>query len=267
MNIWQCVNYKTPSKYFVNTYIREYDLSKANITSLLYAKRINYDNYLNYLNMDKIEREIKIGLLIKKDRSIYDDIQSGIIYAKKRLLEDNNIEDYDIVSIKNDAVFIIGNKLKKTSFPPFKFNIKNVYNIYMQVQDLEVYYGDYIDPISRNLNTNIDIKGISEENLRFHNDGFLDLICDICYRLQRENPKDILPWICNFYELFIHRRLPKVYYRNFDSFSGYNLNTYIHSVGLKEIDDNMITCIDINRNLSVLRDLISIISDIHRKYI
>ena len=35
--LWRSLNYKTQYKYFINTFIREYDLSKANINALLWG--------------------------------------------------------------------------------------------------------------------------------------------------------------------------------------------------------------------------------------
>lgn len=262
---WKRINYKTPVKYFINTYIREYDLSKANVTALLYQNRLSLSEYNEYLTMSKELREKKIGLLIRSDRSIYKDIQAGIIEAKKRLLTLNSVEDFNIVSIKNDAVFIVGNELMHTCFPPFEFKIKNVYNIFLQLQDLEIYYGDFLDPSSGNINTTIDIKGISDERLARHQGGMLDIICDTCYRLQRENIQSTMTWICEMYRQFLTRSLSKQYYRNLDAFSGYTFKTSVHVVSLQEIDDTMIPVVDINRNLSILRDLVGIVSDIYRQ--
>ena len=101
---WKRINYKTPVKYFINTYIREYDLSKANITALLYQNRLSLSEYNEYLTMRKELREKKVGLLIRSDRSIYKDIQAGIIEAKKRLLTLNSVEDFNIVSFDNLAL-------------------------------------------------------------------------------------------------------------------------------------------------------------------
>ena len=67
------------------------------------------------------------------------------------------------------------------------------------------------------------------------------------------------------YEAFITRSLPKQYYRNFDSFSGYTINTFYRVASLSEIDDSMIKVVDINRNLLILRDLMSIVSDLYRR--
>ena len=51
--LWRNINYKTPVKYYINTYIREYDLSKANINALLYQGRIDKSQYNIFYNMDK----------------------------------------------------------------------------------------------------------------------------------------------------------------------------------------------------------------------
>ena len=263
-NLWKQLNYKTSIKYLVNTYIREYDLSKANINALLYTKRISSDEYNKFLSMNKKDREVFIGLMIRNDRSIYKDIQNGIIEAKRKLFIANSIEDFEVVSIKNDAVFTHGRLLQNIQFPPFEFKIKNEYTIYIQLQELEIYYGDSIDPYSGEILTNLDVKGISDDNLLLHQNGMLDLICETCYRIQRERIEDTMNWISQIYEKFIKRELPKDYYRNFDAFSMYKIHTFMRVASLVDIDSSMVECLDINRNLSILRDLVSIVSDIYR---
>ena len=74
-DLWQRVNYKTNVKHLENQYIYEYDLSKANINSLLYTKRIDKDKYEYYMSLDKLQREREIGLWIRSDNSIYKYIQ------------------------------------------------------------------------------------------------------------------------------------------------------------------------------------------------
>ncbi len=262
--LWNLLNYKTSIKYLTNTYIREYDLSKANINSLLYTGRISQDEYNKFLNMDKKNREVSIGLMIKNDRSIYKDIQKGIIEAKRKLFISNSINDFEVVSIKNDAVFIHGRALQYTQFPPFDFKMKNEYTIYLQLQELEVYYGDSIDQYTGEIVTNLDIKGIGDNTLLLHQNGILDLICEVCYRLQREKIEDTMSWIIQIYERFINRELPKEYYRTFDIQSLYKIHTFTRVASLIDIDESMVPYLDINRNLLILRDLVSIVSDIYR---
>ena len=261
--LWRNINYKTPVKYYTNTYIREYDLSKANINALLYQGRIDKSQYNIFYNMDKKQREITIGKMIAKDRTIYQDIQSGIKEAKRKLFLTNDIEDLDIVSIKNDAVFIVGKYLKETEFPPFTFIIKNEYNIFLQLQELEIYYSDSID--NNGYDINIDVKGIGDNNLLLHQNGMLDLICEVCRRLQRESIDETMGYVSMMYNKFINRELGKEYYRNFDSFSMYIIPTFMQFVQVPDISEDMKYAVDINRNLSIMRNLVGIISDIYRQ--
>ena len=262
-SLWRNINYKTPIKYYINTYIREYDLSKANINALLYQKRISKSEYDNFYSMDKKEREVIIGKMISKDRTIYQDIQSGIKEAKRKLFLTNNIEDIDIVSIKNDAVFIVGKYLQNTEFPPFNFVIKNEYNIFLQLQELEIYYSDSIDNIGYNIN--IDVKGIGDNNLLLHQNGMLDLICEVCRKLQREPIEETMNYVSIMYNKFINRELNKEYYRNFDSFSMYIIPTFMQFIQVPDISEDMKYAVDINRNLSIMRNLVGIVSDIYRQ--
>ena len=263
--IYQKINYLSPIKYLINTYIREYDLSKANINSLLYTKQIDQSMYNKLFNMNKNDREVYIGLMIQKDRSIYHSIQKGIIYAKKLLIESNNLDEYDILSIKNDAVFVISKDLKYTSFGLFDFKVKNIYTVYMKLQDLEIYYYDTLN--SNDDIINIDVKGIDDDKLSLHINGILDVICEICFRLQRDNIENTLRYISDIYNKYIHRELPKEYYREFDANSKYMIYSMTHQFVMEDIVDFMISSIDINRNLLILRDLLYIVSDIYNKTI
>lgn len=262
--LWRNINYKTPVKYYINTYIREYDLSKANINALLYQGRISKSEYNKFYNMDKKEREVTIGKMISKDRTIYQDIQAGIKEAKRKLFLTNDIEDLDIVSIKNDAVFIVGKYLQQTEFSPFKFIVKNEYNIFFQLQELEIYYSDTIDK-NGYIMVNIDVKGIGDDNLILHQNGMLDMICEVCRRLQRETIDETMSYVSMMYNKFINRELSKDYYRNFDSFSMYQIPTFMQSIQIPDITEEMKYAVDINRNLSIMRNLVGIISDIYRQ--
>ena len=262
--LWRLINYKTPIKFYINQYIKEYDLSKANINALLYNNKISQDRYNTLYSMPKEKREVAIGLMIQKDRSIYNSIQSGIIEAKRRLFYSNDLEDINVVDIKNDAVFVIHKDLLYTDFPPFKFNIKNTYTTYMQLLDLEIFYYDEYTPDGK-VNTNIDIKGINDKSIPLHQNGMLDVICDVCFMLQRDNADQAARYLMDIYDKYIHKSLPVNYYRSFDSFSSFTLHSYTQTMKLEYMpkDISLISGIDIERNLLVLRDLLYIVMYIY----
>lgn len=253
--LYENMNYLSTYPFIINNYIREYDLSAANINALYtngYFDKSTYDLFKSY---DKKKREVEIGLLIKRDSRVYEIISSGIIDAKKLLFESNNIQDNEVLTIKNDAVFIISKELVNTVFGNYEFKCKNLYNTYLKILDLEIYYRD-------SLNSDdifFDIKGISDDKLYLHT-AMVSLISEVCYRVQRYDKHDNIKFIMNIYENFLYRRLPIEYYRNLDSFSKYTIINNIGIYSLDNISNDMINIISIDRNLSILRELIWIIS-------
>lgn len=253
--LYENMNYLSTYPFIINNYIREYDLSAANINALYtngYFDKSTYDLFKSY---DKKKREVEIGLLIKRDSRVYEIISSGIIDAKKLLFESNNIQDNEVLTIKNDAVFIISKELVTTVFGNYEFKCKNLYNTYLRILDLEIYYRD-------SLNSDdifFDIKGISDDKLYLHT-AMVSLISEVCYRVQRYDKSDNIRFIMNIYENFLYRRLPIEYYRNLDSFSKYTIINNIGIYSLDNISNDMINIISIDRNLSILRELIWIIS-------
>ena len=139
-NLWKNINYRSKVPYIVNYYIREYDLSKANISCLLHYGVISVDEYNRIYAMPKTEREILIGNMIRNDKDVDKYIKNGIAYARNMLFDSNQIEDFEVLSIKNDAVFTYGRELKYTSFEEFTFKEKNVYTTYMNLCGIEIYY-------------------------------------------------------------------------------------------------------------------------------
>ncbi len=97
-------NYTIELPYLFNQYIREYDISKANISILAEKGAITKKIYDQLYNSDRMFRQIYIGKMIKFNDQIQEVLNEGIIEYKQKFFEINRINDNDIVSIKNDAV-------------------------------------------------------------------------------------------------------------------------------------------------------------------
>lgn len=254
--------YRPQLPYVINTFIYEYDLSKANISTLLAQGIINKNKYdeLYYANRD--ERQITIGLMIRENKDVGNAIKNGIRDAKRMLFDANNIEDWEVLTIKNDAVFIIGRELEYTEFEHYKFVKKNIYTIFLQLNEYEIYYYDRFD-LNGELDINIDVKGLNDNLLPLHEHGILELICYVCFELQRGSISDLLSYVSKLYEDYIFRRLPLDYYREFNFKSKYAIISRFSIFYFDHISEKHIEYLDINCNLLLIRTLIQIISSIY----
>lgn len=262
--LWESRNYRAAIPFMFSSYIREYDISKANINALLASGYIDRE-YYNFLYMlDKKTREVTIGNLIRTNKEVDSIIQDGIIWAKRCLFESNSLIDDDILSIKNDAVFVINKELKYTEFNPYKFNLKNTYTAYTMLLDLEIYYG-YNSITGKEI---IDIKGINDLKLPLHEHGMIEVIATTLYMILSGEINDCLSYLSDIYDKYIKRQLPISYYRNFDADSGYSIisKTVNNVYTLEEISPEYIGAIDINRNLLVLRNLYSIVTTMYSSH-
>lgn len=254
--------YKPQIQYATNTFIYEYDMSKANISSLRAQNIIDDATYYRLYNADRMTRQITVGNMIRNNKEIGKAKDRGIIEAKKMLFDANDIQDWEVLTIKNDAVFIIGRELLHTSFGEYyRFNCKNVYTIFLKLCDLEIYYYDRF--LNNQLSIDIDVKGINDERLPLHEDGILGLICEICASIQRDDISQTLSYLTTVYDQYIQRQLPVEYYREFNNQSKYAFQSKYSLFYMDKIFPYFVPSLDINRNLLILRDLLNIVSNIY----
>lgn len=258
--LYQKTNYLAPIDYIISAYIREYDISKANISILLEAGIITKPEYDYFYNLPRMERQINIGLMIKNDPNITEILSQGIIDAKKMFFEANQIEDHHILSIKNDAVFLLNLNPIYTDFGNIKFVCKNTYTSFYKILRKEYYY--YIDNISKV--ENLDIKGISDSVLDKHKEYFLDFLLTIFDVAQNYCIESVLDTLTSFYESYTNKQLDIGYYRRFDSESMYDImHTRYSSFRSNILSNQDKDYVDISYNLRILTELNKIFSGIY----
>ena len=247
--------------YILSRYIREYDISKANINILLYKNYIDINIYDLLYNMEKKEREIYIGKWIQKEPIIQNIISDGILEMRRLFVASNNICDSDILSIKNDAIYIVDKIANVTKFNNIEFVLKNCYTTYIKLGKYEIYYTFN----SVNDTESIDIKGINDNTLYLHENHIISFICQILYELENGNLKNIFSYFNTFFNDYINMKLDLGFYREFNpqskfvskSISG---NRYIFDT-IEEKDKYII---DISYNLNLLRELYRILLNISK---
>ena len=260
--LYNNINYSSEISYLNDTFIYEYDISKANINVLYSKGAINKDTYDYLYTASREIRQVYIGKLQKENKEIIDVLKAGIIEAKKWLFEANNIKDYEVLSIKNDAVFIINRVLNSTQFGLIDFKCKNKYTSFYKLNNLEAYY--LFDSFTKN--EELEIKGISDNKLKLHEHYMLEFLKDLFYTLQTVNVEMAMRMLKDFYLSYINFALPTEYYRTFnsDSLFHYKLKTFSGAGFATEIAPEVDKkWLDITYNISILTELQKILSSIY----
>lgn len=241
--------------FIISSYIREYDIAKANINVLYKYGVLSIDQYNYYLHCPREEREISIGKMQRSDYKITEVLQHGITEAKRQFFETNNIQDQDVLSIKNDAVFLINKIAEVSKFDNIEFKNPNTYTSYYNLGNLEFYY--YYNEM-----TNIeqlDIKGIKKEKLILHKDYFLEFLLTAFQTSQVGTVNETLELMNAFYDQYINLKLDKEYYREFTSSSQFRIKkmSSIYNDMIDDISIGNIPFINIGHNLNMIRQLMS----------
>lgn len=260
-NLYKNINYRSNINFLVSTYIREYDISKANISVLYEKKVISKDMYIELYNAPNHKRKVMVGLLLRRNPKYVEILKQGIMEAKEKFFKANNIKDEEVLAIKNDAVFLINKIANVTKFNNIEFKMKNVYTSYYKIDNLEFYYF-YESYTGRE---KLDVKGISDEQLEKHKSYFLEFL-EVCFNsAEIENIDETLDIVINFYQRYIGLKLELGYYREFNSLSRYSLKSFsqfskFYAEYLSEEDK---LNIDITFNLNIIRILFQYYSSIH----
>lgn len=235
--LYKKVNYTAPVKYIVNT-IYEYDIKMANVSVLRASKGLPEKVLSRIENLTKEERVIMIGNMIRENPKIQKNISKGIIDAKRKLFQVNQIMDSEVLSIKNDAVFIIGRKLKVTKFGPVEFVVKNKYSLYHNIEGLEFYYNSN--------NKEVTVKGMNDDiiNTDDHQNGMLIFLRTVFDYLIYDRHQSLREYLIDFTDQYKSRKLTYSYYREMnseniyrfkDEIDGYTFN--LESVSQDDVKD------------------------------
>ena len=255
-------NYTLDIKYLTNRFIYEYDISKANLNILYHEGVVSKKDYDLIMQFGRGQREIYFGNLQRNNKEISEILANGIAKARKAFIEANNLNDMNILSVKNDAIFVIDNKPRVTKFDNIEFKLKNTYTSYFNINKLEIYY--YLDLVSNE--ENLDVKGISDERLALHAGFFLNILCEVFEAIQTNSVEHCIRLINDIYIKYINKQLPYGYYREFNSDSLFRITFPNNMECLTTImNPENFKYINMMNNLRIIMELSSIINFIYGK--
>lgn len=244
--------------FLISTYIREYDMAKSNISILKYKGVLSQNEYDYYSNLPKDERQRSIGLLQRNNPEIIDILKSGMKEMRNNFIINNNLSPLDILSIKNDAFFIINSIPTNTVFDNIEFRLKNTYTSYYFIDKLEYYY--FYNQV--NQEEILDIKGVSDDKLSLHENYFLDMLKTVFCSAQNEDIKETVSLLSFIYEKYIKRELSIEYYRELNPISKIKVNVEGKEFLVDHLSEEEKYYVDISYNLNIIRILLSYYSSI-----
>lgn len=220
--------YVAPYDYLINCRIREYDITKANISILLTENLITKKQHDYLLSLPKMQREIKVGLMMRDNHDLSVGLSRGLVEARKAFLTSNNIEDRRVLYIDKDSITIIdeGSNMMKggnimTKFGEnINFRLTSEYSSFFRLLNVDFLYGNNISNTSRvDYETETEtfrIKNASKNVPSLHRKAMLDLLLNIAYCAQVSRIPNTLQMLKETYCKYIGGELPLDFYREFN---------------------------------------------------
>lgn len=247
------INFTNNDYSLIKRTIREYDIKEAGYNLCKYYNLLS-DNIMNKLDkLTKDERHIEIGKLQRDDSKFSKNLMIAFSNIQDEFISSNNLSQSDILSIKKDAIFVIGKVCNNIQFGnSVLFIKKNSYSSFYRIGKYEFYYN--------NKNNNLDIKGITDLN-----HPLLDDFKSIIKLYDLGNNKDLIfKKLQKFRYEYLNFDLDSEYYREIQSKMFRISKKYNQITGLEllipEIDEETFDYIDISYNyINLIAPLISLL--------
>ena len=198
-------------EYLFNDEIIEYDMQDAGFNLIKQFKLLPKEKIDELERLEKgLERHKAVGILQRDDKVFSKALLDKFAEMRMIFINTNKLTDSKIISVKKDALFIIG-QCNRTKFGGITFAPKNHYSSYIRFPDinnLEIYYSNDV----------IDIKGMSDTAVNRHRLYMLEFMRTVIPMIENKDIK-IKRWINKFIRQYKDRELDEGYYLEFNNLS------------------------------------------------
>ena len=195
-------------QYLFDEDIIEYDMKDAGFNIIKQFKLLPSEKIIELEKMGKgFDRHKAIGIL-QRDREFSTRLLDKFAEMRGLFVGYNNLGDNNIIAVKKDAIFTIG-ECKKTKFGGIEFAQKNRYSSYIRFEDnhnIEIYYSNELT----------DVKGMSESSLNRHRFYILQFLREVIAKLEDKNSsvrRDLINFIMDYKSM----SLDETYYLEFNN--------------------------------------------------
>lgn len=266
-DLWKKKYYTADINYLSSCFIREYDISKADISIFLSKGIISQEEYNLCYNLPSLNRNIRMGILQASNTSYKNILKEGIEEIRRKFFEANDIKEWEVLSIKNDAIFLINKLADTTIFDSIQLKLKNTYTSFYKLP--KKYNKEFYYLLDRAHNIEVlDIKGINDSDRLLHEDYMIEFLKVLfCSIEMHSDLDDAIELIQTFYMSYINKELDLEYYRRFDQTSSFDLiiksPILSNHYNAKYLSKNDMDIIDIGYNANFIMELYKIVSTMY----
>lgn len=197
-------------EYLFDNEIIEYDIRDAGFSIIKYYKLLSPEVIKDLTNMEKMQRHITIGKMQGKDKEFSKALMNKFAEVRAVFVSANNLSDNNIISVKKDAIFTIG-ECSKIKFGKIEFASKNSYSSYIRFIDnmnIEIYYNS----------GNMDIKGMGDSAINRHRLYILEFIKSMISHLESRD-SSVKRYLKKFIDDYKAMNLDEEFYIEFNNIS------------------------------------------------
>lgn len=251
MAIWEKDRYVAPYEWLINKHLREYDLSKANISLLLEYGFISKKRYDEIFNMPREQREITVGLMQRDNPELSKGLSNCFKDARRRFFEINELNPDNVLYIDKDSITTIDTLVPYTRISDnLEFKLKNEYSSFYRLQYIDFLY--YCNGAIENFR----LKGAGKQVPTKHKEHFMQFLLALAYTAQTDTVENCILMIKDFYYNYTHRLLDREFYRELNNRSMFKIvNSGYHTYYADAINSIGIEFVDISHNADILRIL------------
>ena len=118
-------------EFLIDSNIVEYDMKSAGLSIVKELKLLPESRIRKLEALPKDECKKQIGLIQRDDKDFKEKFKPGFELFRRKLFEENNFQDSDILTIKRDAIYTIDKFVDHTEFGNIVFRKKNTYTSYL----------------------------------------------------------------------------------------------------------------------------------------
>lgn len=207
--LWEKELWMNPNiMYLFNSEIIEYDIKEAGYSIVREFNQLDEKKLNKLSKLSKDSRHKQIGVYMRDDHLFAKEHKKGFQEARRRFYSENSLDEDNILSIKKDAIFVMGHVDTTQVGDYIDFRNKNRYSSYIRLPNkIELYYSD----------GNIDVKGISKSTVDLHDSGIMEFLKNIFHVIESADKPIQLRMIMRYINAYKFRELPVSFYREFNA--------------------------------------------------